>query len=73
MIAAFDLTTTQKFELERMSRVIDATNDPETLRKLAKQLLQAWQGQKAATRWVMDTTIPRPIEMPLAPWDDPLS
>jgi hypothetical protein len=28
MIAAFDLTTTQKFELERMSRVIDATNDP---------------------------------------------
>ena len=73
MIAAFDLTTTQKFELERMSRVIDATNDPETLRKLAKQLLQAWQGQKAATRWVTDTTIPRPIEMPLAPWDDPLS
>ena len=73
MIAAFDLTTTQKFELVRMSRVIDATNDPDTLWKLAKQLLQAWQGQKAATRWVMDTTIPRPIEMPLAPWDDPLS
>ena len=63
------LTTTQKFELERMSRTIDATNDPVALRELAKQLLQAWQSQKAATRWVMDTTIP----MPLAPWDDPLA
>jgi hypothetical protein len=63
------LSTTQEFELERMSRAIDATNDPAALRKLAKQLLQAWQSQKAATRWVMDTTIPRPM----APWDDPLA
>jgi hypothetical protein len=70
---ALSLTTAQQFELERMSRAIDATNDPEALRKLAKQLLQAWQSQEAATRWVMDTTIPRPTEMPLAPWDDPLA
>jgi hypothetical protein len=70
---AFSLTTTQQFESERMSRAIDATNDPAVLRGLAKQLLQAWQSQRAATRWVMDTTIPRPTQMPLAPWDDPLS
>jgi Fe-S oxidoreductase len=69
LVPTLSLTTTQKFELERMSRTIDATNDPVALRELAKQLLQAWQSQKAATRWVMDTTIP----MPLAPWDDPLA
>jgi hypothetical protein len=36
-----------------MSRAIDATADPQALRGLAKQLLQAWHSQKAATQWVM--------------------
>lgn len=47
------LSLGQKFELERMSRAIDATGDPQALRGLAKQLLQAWHSQKAATQWVM--------------------
>ena len=47
------LTLGQKFELERMSRAIDATADPQALRGLAKQLLHAWHSQKAATQWVM--------------------
>lgn len=47
------LSLGQKFELERMSRAIDATVDPEALQGLAKQLLQAWHSQKAATQWVM--------------------
>ncbi|MEB3199226.1 MAG: hypothetical protein VKK62_01705 [Synechococcaceae cyanobacterium] len=47
------LSLDQKFELERMSRAIDATGDPQALRGLAKQLLQAWHSQKAATQWVM--------------------
>lgn len=47
------LSLGQKFELERMTRAIDATGDPQALRGLAKQLLQAWQSQKAATQWVM--------------------
>ncbi|MEB3257044.1 MAG: hypothetical protein VKN83_01870 [Cyanobacteriota bacterium] len=47
------LTLGQKFELERMTRAIDATADPQALRGLAKQLLQAWHSQKAATQWVM--------------------
>jgi hypothetical protein len=47
------LSLGQKFELERMSRVIDATVDTQALQGLAKQLLQAWQSQKAATQWVM--------------------
>ncbi len=47
------LSVGQQFELERMSRAIDATHDPQTLQRLAKQLLQAWQSQKAATQWLM--------------------
>lgn len=47
------LTTAQAFELERMSRAIDATTDVQALQGLAKQLLQAWQTQRAATAWVM--------------------
>ena len=47
------LSLGQKFELERMTRAIDATGDPQALRGLDKQLLQAWQSQKAATQWVM--------------------
>jgi hypothetical protein len=43
----------QQFELERMNRAIDSTADLQTLQGLAKQLLQAWQSQKAATQWVM--------------------
>ena len=61
------LTTAQQFELEKMSRVIDATTDVAGLRKLAKQLLQAWQYQRAATLWVMKSP-----PLPVAPWDDPL-
>ena len=40
-------------EIERFNRAIDATADPEQLRNLAKQLLQAWHTQKAATNWVI--------------------
>ena len=47
------LSLGQQFELERMSRAIDATLDPLALQGLAKQLLQAWHSQKAATQWVM--------------------
>lgn len=47
-----DLSITQQFEIERFNRAIDATADPDQLRNLAKQLLQAWHTQKAATAWV---------------------
>lgn len=48
-----ELSTGQKFEIERFSRAIDATVDPEQLRQIAKQLLRAWHTQKAATHWVI--------------------
>ncbi len=47
------LSLGQQFELERMYRAIDETGDLTALRGIAKQLLQAWQSQKAATQWVM--------------------
>jgi hypothetical protein len=46
------LALTQQFELERMNRLIDTTVDPEQLQVIAKQLLHAWQSQRAATDWV---------------------
>jgi hypothetical protein len=57
------LTLGQKFELERMNRAIDATGDPQALRGLAKQLLQAWHSQKAATQWVMRQQLGSPTKL----------
>ena len=54
-----ELSITQRFEVERMNRAIDATADREQLQAIAKQLVQAWQSQRAATEWVrqdMDST-----------------
>ena len=48
-----ELSVGQQFEIERFNRAIDATADPDQLRTLAKQLLQAWHTQKAATQWVL--------------------
>jgi hypothetical protein len=53
MSDSIQLTTAQQFEIERFNRVIDATNDISELQQIAKQLLEAWQGQKAAVAWVM--------------------
>jgi len=45
------LSLGQKFEIEKMSRDIDNTQDVKTLRDLAKQLLVAWKQQQAAAAW----------------------
>ncbi|MFO8239231.1 MAG: hypothetical protein R6U00_13475 [Prochlorococcaceae cyanobacterium] len=75
------LSLGQQFELERMNRAIDETADPKVLQGIAKQLLQAWQSQKAATQWVMrqqlgaPPTLSRGFSHPAAgqpsagPWD----
>ncbi|WFN59017.1 MULTISPECIES: hypothetical protein [unclassified Synechococcus] len=56
------LSLGQKFELERMTRMIDSTGDPQSLRGLAKQLLQAWHTQKAATEWIMRQQLGTPSQ-----------
>jgi hypothetical protein len=53
MPSSIELSVGQQFEIERFNRAIDATADPDQLRSLAKQLLQAWHTQKAATNWVI--------------------
>jgi hypothetical protein len=69
MLEPLALTLGQKFELERMSRAIDATTDPQVLRGLAKQLLEAWHSQKAATQWVMRQQLGAPPRMTPPPVD----
>ena len=59
MTEPLSLSLGQQFELERMSRAIDETQDPLTLQRLSKQLLQAWHSQKAATQWVMRQQLER--------------
>ena len=46
------LSVTQQFDVERMNRAIESTIDPQQLKVLAKQLLQAWHSQRAATVWI---------------------
>ena len=48
-----ELSVSQRFEIERFNRAIEASADPEQLRNLAKQLLQAWHTQQAATTWAI--------------------
>ena len=50
---SINMTVSQCFEVERMNRAIDATADPAQLQMIAKQLLHAWQSQRAATDWVI--------------------
>ena len=54
MSNSIELTVGQQFEMERFNRALDATTDPDQLRSLAKQLMQAWQTQKAATKWIVE-------------------
>ena len=46
------LSVAQQFDVERMNRAIESTIDPQQLKVLAKQLLQAWHSQRAATVWI---------------------
>jgi hypothetical protein len=52
------LTDAQKFEIERFSRAIDATDDVAALKSIANQLLRAWMTQRAATIWAMKQDMP---------------
>lgn len=53
MSLPIELSLGQQFDIERFNRALDSTADPSQLRAIAKQLLQAWHTQKAATNWVI--------------------
>lgn len=60
------LTPAQAFEQERMACFIDETDDVETLRSIAKLLLDGWMTQKAATNWAIRQAMPAPPQAPRA-------
>lgn len=62
MNSPIELSISQHFEIERFSRAIDNTSDVVTLRAIAKQLLQAWQIQRAAASWVIRHHLTPPTE-----------
>ncbi|MCB4407571.1 hypothetical protein FZZ85_07380 [Synechococcus sp. MU1642] len=53
MEKSVSLSVAQQFDVERMNRAIESTLDSQTLQVIAKQLLEAWHSQRAATVWVM--------------------
>lgn len=59
-ISPMELTIGQKFELEKMGRVIDSTTDLKVLQDLCKQLLEGWMVQRAAAMWIMRENLPGP-------------
>ncbi len=63
MSVPIELTLNQKFEIERFNRAIDTTADVDQLRDIAKQLLQAWHTQKAATNWAIRQQIGAPMSL----------
>ena len=52
MEESISLSVAQQFDVERMNRAIESTLDAQQLQELAKQLLQAWHSQRAATAGV---------------------
>jgi hypothetical protein len=64
MSSPIELSLGQKFEIERFNRAIDTTADLGQLRDIAKQLLQAWHTQKAATNWAIRQQIGSPTGVP---------
>lgn len=48
-----ELSAAQQFEIERMSRAIDQTQDIEVLRSIAKETFRAWMIQKSASNWLI--------------------
>jgi hypothetical protein len=60
IVSPLELTMGQKFELEKMGRVIDSTTDLKVLQGLSKQLLEAWMTQRAATAWILRENLPGP-------------
>ena len=63
IVSPLELTMGQKFELEKMGRVIDSTTDLKVIQDLCKQLLEAWMTQKAATAWIMRENLPGPPQL----------
>lgn len=57
---SIEVTLAQQFELDKMNRTIEACQNIDDLKKIAKLFAQAWVNQKAATAWAMRQSLPAP-------------
>jgi len=57
---SIEVTLSQQFELDKMNRTIEACQNVDDLKKIAKLFAQAWVNQKAATNWAMRQSLPPP-------------
>ena len=48
-----NLTPEQDFEIERLSRDIDAERDIDALRRICKETLYAWQAERSRTNAII--------------------
>jgi hypothetical protein len=55
-----NLSISQQFDIERFNRAIDDSENIDEIRGIAKQLLMAWQTQRAATNWIMKSSLSAP-------------
>lgn len=55
---SIEVTLSQQFELDKMNRTIEACQNIDDLKKMARLFAQAWVNQKAATAWAMRQSLP---------------
>lgn len=65
-----DLTLTQQFELNKMSRMIESASSVSQLKDLSMKLLKAWYVQKAAVAFVMRQKLIEFESTTIQPTDD---
>ena len=59
-MGGLELSTGQKFELERMLRAIDSCENLAEIKSLAKQLTTGWMSQKATINWLIRQNLGKP-------------
>jgi hypothetical protein len=55
-----ELSVSEKFEKERMMRAIDSIDNIEELKVIAKEVFSAWLIQRAASRWIIKSSLVPP-------------
>ena len=50
----FDLSLNQQFEVAKYTQIIDKCDDLNQVKQIAKLLLEAYQRQRSATKWVIN-------------------
>lgn len=60
MTEPLELSLSQRFESERLTRLIEESTNLQDLKKISKVLLDGWMTQKAACQWMIKQSLARP-------------